>query len=121
MKDLNQEQRKYLDALPDGEFSTHESREIAKELEIAESTAKRWRGGVFKDEGLLVDVKHGTWEKPPDANPDSEDGGPRGRSYLSGLFGLLEADPGLLVNPMAYSGDGMPSNQGIPSAPGEPS
>ena len=119
-KDLNQEQRKYLDALPDGEFSTEESRDIAKELEIATSTAKRWRGGIFKDKGLLVDVKHGTWEKPSDDSPDGENG-PRGRSCLSDLFGLLDADPGLLVNPMAYSGDGAPSNEEIPSAPGEPS
>ncbi|WP_103028036.1 DUF3987 domain-containing protein [Salinibacter altiplanensis] len=119
-KELNQEQRRYLDALPEGEFSTEESRAIAEETGIAESTTKRWRSGIFKDKGLLIDVKHGVWEKPSGTTPSREDE-PRGHSCLSDLFGLLDTNPGLLVNPMACSGDGAPSDQEVSSAPGEPS
>lgn len=116
--DLNRRQRSYLDALPDGEFKTGEAKDIAKELDIPWSTAKNWLARPFKENGLLEDVDHGVWRKPPDASPAKR--GPGGHAYLSGLFGLLDVNPGLLVNPVSYSGDGAPSDQD-PSPPEKPS
>lgn len=102
-KHLNQKQRGYLDALPDGEFPFSRAREIADDRGIPESTAKNWVRKTFKEKGLVKDVEHGTWEKVSTASSKEP---PRGLSCLFDLFGLLDASPKFIANPRSYSGDG---------------
>jgi hypothetical protein len=71
---LYENQRRYLEQLPEGAFSTSEANEIARKMGIAEGDytrkAERWRSR-FVREGLLIDMGYGSWRRP---SPQARDG-----------------------------------------------
>jgi hypothetical protein len=61
--DLNEERRAYLDALPDGSFSTGKAKEVASDIGMTSRTAQR-NLDRFAEKGFVVDVAHGQWRRP---------------------------------------------------------
>jgi len=62
-KALDRDQRRYLDALPVGQFETAKAKEIADEVKVNERTAQRWLKQWASDTGLIQDVRRGVWER----------------------------------------------------------
>jgi len=60
---LTQKQRGYLDALPNGTFTTSEAKSIASETGVNERTAQRWLKGRFSDAGVIQKMDYGEWKK----------------------------------------------------------
>jgi hypothetical protein len=67
---LFEEQRRYLDQLPEGAFDTTEADEIAEGLGIHKRTARRWRK-KYVSLGLLIHMSRGSWRRP---SPKANDG-----------------------------------------------
>jgi hypothetical protein len=62
-KGLSRDQRRFLDALPAGEFETSDAKQVAGEVGVNERTARRWLTQWATDTGLIRDVRHGIWER----------------------------------------------------------
>jgi hypothetical protein len=60
--DLTGRKRKYLEALPDGKFSTAEAKGLASRFSVSERNVQRWLKN-WREAGLLTKPKRGTWAK----------------------------------------------------------
>lgn len=65
---LNRKQRRYLDALPKGEFKTSEAKSIAEEVGVSKRTAQRWLNRWDEDTRLIEKVKQGVWQRVQDTS-----------------------------------------------------
>ncbi len=60
---LTEQKRNYLEALPEGPFSTQEAKALASTFDVSERNAQRWLKS-WREAGLLTKPRRGTWAKP---------------------------------------------------------
>ncbi|WP_263784474.1 YfjI family protein [Salinibacter grassmerensis] len=87
-QDLTERQREYLEALPEGTFSTAEAKERAQSVGASERGVQRWLK-AWKEAGLLRKPKRGTWAKR-DPEPEGPAGAESVISVINGIPDLAD-------------------------------
>ena len=101
---LTEKQRRFLNTLPDGRFTTAEAEKVGVEVGGSERSARRWLKRFAKD-GLVRNADHGEWFNAVADGESVPDG-------IIGISGVLDVLPDLF-------GDTAPAASGGPTS-GEP-